>query len=98
MKNTDIIDFIFYKKQQDNLFLLEDSELSRLSLKADFTYDEILKFIDLKVHPKCRKTLKKLLSQYIKTEVDYKNKENQLFYRYGYSDGTKNVLSATSIK
>ena len=52
MNYKDIINFLFNKKEDEELFDLEDQERERCKNKSSIVYDEIIKFIDSRVHPK----------------------------------------------
>ena len=86
MKYKDIVDFIFNKKEDEELFALEDAELERLKDKSVITYNDIIELIDKKVHPKCREKLKNLLLKYENQECAYLRKQNELLYRNGVAD------------
>lgn len=98
MENQDIINFLFNKKVEDNIFLIEDNELHRLDNNAIIANKEILEFIDKRVHPKSRKKLKKLLINYDNAKYLSIARENELYYKYGISDGIKFILAALSTK
>jgi hypothetical protein len=98
MENKNIIDFLFDKKEEDNLFSLDDIELDTLKNKVEIVENEILKFIDKRVHPKSRKKLRRLLLNYNNAIFISAAKENELYYKYGVSDGAKFITSALSIK
>lgn len=98
MNYKDIINFLFNKKEDEELFDLEDSKREMFKNKSSIAYDEIIKFIDLKVHPKSRNKLKDLLSKYDDVECEYLRKENELLYRNGIADGVKFIMTALSMK
>lgn len=98
MNYRDIINFVFNKKEDEELFDLEDSEREKLKEKSGIVYDEIIKFIDSRVHPKSRNKLKRLLLKYDEVECGYLRKENELLYRNGVADGVKFIITALTIK
>ncbi len=98
MNYRDIINFVFNKKEDEELFDLEDLERERCKNKSSLAYDEIIKFIDTRVHPKSRNKLKNLLSKYNDVECEYLCKENELLYRNGVADGVKFIITALTIK
>ena len=98
MNYKDIINFLFNKKEDEELFDLEDSKREMFKNKSSIAYDEIIKFIDLRVHPKSRNKLKDLLSKYDDVECEYLRKENELLYRNGIADGVKFIITVLSTK
>lgn len=98
MENKNIINFLFNKKEDDELFDLDDAELETLNNKSDKSSKEINNFIDTKVHPKCRKKLKKLIFQYNQNLGAVLHRENELFYENGFSDCLKFILTALLLK
>lgn len=98
MNYRDIINFVFNKKEDEELFDLEDSEREKFKNSSEMVYDELIKFIDSRVHPKSRNKLKHLLLKYDEVECGYLRKENELFYRNGVADGVKFIITALTIK
>lgn len=98
MENQDIISFLFDKKVEDNIFQMEDNELHRLDDNSIIANKDILEFIDKRVHPKSRKKLKRLLINYDNAKYLSVARENEMYYKYGVSDGIKFILAALSTK
>lgn len=98
MDYNDIINFLFNKKEDEELFDLENVEREKLKGKSGIVYDEIIKFIDSRVHPKSRNRLKNLLLKYDDAECACWRKENELLYRNGVADGVKFIITALTIK
>lgn len=98
MGDKNIIDFLFDKKDEDQLFLLEDTELKKLDNKITMVNNEISKFIEKRVHPKSRKKLRRLLRDYSNAIFVHVARENELYYKYGVSDGVKFITSSLSVK
>ena len=98
MENKNIINFLFNKKEDEQLFNLDDAELETLNNKSDTSSKAINNFIDTKVHPKCRKQLKKLIFQYNTNLGASLHRENELFYENGFSDCLKFILTALLVK
>lgn len=98
MNYRDIINFVFNKKEDEELFDLEDSEREKLKNSSEMVYDELIKFIDSRVHPKSRNKLKHLLLKYDDAECACWRKENELLYRNGVADGVKFIITALTIK
>ena len=61
MEQNNIITYLYDKKVEDNLFTLEDVELTRLKEKVTIVDKEISNFIAKRVHPQSRKKLQRLL-------------------------------------
>ena len=98
MENQNIINYLYDKKVEDNLFLLEDSELNRLDHKVTIADKEISKFIEKRVHPRSRKKFRHLLREYSNAVFVHAARENELYYKYGVSDGVKFITSSLSTK
>lgn len=98
MEYKNIIDFLFNKKEDEELFYLEDAEREKLKDKSSIIFDEIINFIDVQVHPKCREKLKELLHKYDDVETEYLRKECELLYKNGVSDGIQLILYGLSMK
>lgn len=98
MPKKDIIDFLFDKQVDDDLFSLSDEVLESLDTKIEMTDNRINKFINKRVHPKSRSTLYSLLRQKEKSVLENSSRENRLFYRNGISDGISLMLIALSTK
>ena len=97
-KYKDIIDFILKNKEDQELFNFDDVELKKLDYKTSLIDKEISSFIDSKIHPKCRKKLKRLMQDYTNSLCMYIGSQNDLFYRERFADGIKTILTAISIK
>ena len=97
-ENTDIIDALFDKQEDDDLFNMKDELLEELSDKIEKCTEDIQKFIEKRVHPKSRIKLKKLLKRKEKILFSYLRRENQLFYRNGVSDGINLILLSLTFK
>lgn len=97
-KYKDIIDFILKNKEDEELFKSDDTELKKLDYKTSLIDKEITRFIDSKIHPKCRKKLKRLIQDYTNSLCMCIGGENEIFYREGFADGVKTILVAISIK
>lgn len=98
MDYKDIIDYLFDKKNEEELLDLDDAELKVLNHTIIKVNDEITKFIDRKVHPKSRKKLKKLIFKYSNSIFSYLHKENELIYKNGVADGVKFIITVLSTK
>lgn len=98
MEYKDIFEVLFDKKEDADLFDLADAELEELDSEVGKKDKELTKFIDTKIHPKCRKKLKQLLLQYNLQFAAYFRRENQLFYKNGISDAVKFIMNSLSIK
>lgn len=96
MEYKDIIDFLFNKKEDEELLNLDDEELKNLDNKITICDTEITKFIDSKVDSQCRKQLKRLILEYSNSMCNYFHKENELLYHNGFSDGVEIIIKALS--
>ena len=94
----DIIDFLYEKKAEDGTFNLYDAILSSLDNKIDKCTNDIMNFINKRVHPKTRWQLKKILDRKENTEYDYSLREKKLLYKDGVRDGMQLVLCMLSNK
>lgn len=98
MANNNIIDLIFESKDTSQLFDLDDEELQELSNKVTKADNDITKFIDTKIHPKCREKMKKLVMQYSIDTGAYYHRENQILYNNGFKDCLNFVLTSLLTK
>lgn len=98
MPKKDIVDFLFDKQVDEDLFSVSDEVLEALDTKIEMTDNRINNFINKRVHPKSRSTLQTLLRQKEKSVLENSNRENRLFYRNGISDGISLMLIALSTK
>lgn len=97
-ENADIIDALFDKQEDDDLFNMKDELLEELSDKIEKCTEDIQKFIEKRVHPRSRTKLRKLLKRKEKSLYSYLRRENQLFYKNGVSDGISLVLLSLTFK
>ncbi len=98
MEQNNIITYLYDKKVEDNLFTLEDVELTRLKEKVTIVDKEISNFIAKRVHPKSRKKLQRLLLEYSNAIFITTAKENELYYKSGTGDGIKFIIDSLSSK
>lgn len=91
-KDTDILNFLFSKKEEDKFFIFNTPELNEIDNKITIVDENITKFIETKIHPKCRKKLRHLITEYGDLILAYANEQNELFYREGFADGIKTIL------
>ena len=98
MKNDNLIDLLFDKQEDEDIFNFKDKLLEEFDNKIDSYDDRLNYFIDKKVHPANRKLLRNLL----KTKENYVNRynrrENQLYYKNGVSDGARLMLMLLTFK
>lgn len=92
MENN-IIEVLFDKKEDDDLFNLNDDILFKLDANIETEINKMLKFINRRVHPKFRKQIRQLIRDYEKVLAQYSHRENLLFYQSGISDGIEIILS-----
>ena len=91
-RNKDILNFLYSKKEEDKLFIFNTPELKEIDNEITIADEKITKFINSKIHPKCRNKLKNLISEYTDLIYDYDDEQNELFYREGFADGMKMIL------
>lgn len=96
MPYKDIVDFLYNKKEDEELFNLEDAEREEIKKKSSKMYEKIISFIDSRVHPKSRKELENLLLEYDNAECEYLRKEMKLLYKNGFCDGIKLIVYGLS--
>ena len=94
--NKDIIDFIFTQKEIEGLLNLEPEEERKLNNQMDIINTKIINLIDKKVNQKSRKKLKKFIFDYSASIGNYFQTQNERFYRIGFLDGAKIMISILS--
>lgn len=98
MEKKDIIDILFDKEEDEDLLSLKDIKQDRLCDKEELLGNQIMDFIDNKVHPDLRSTLKNLIYEKEKISNQYLHRENQLFYRNGVATAVQFIVAALSTK
>ncbi len=93
MPKESITDCIFNWKQLNHLFNMNDQELKEIDTKMSEADEILYKFINKKVHPKIRKKLIKLIGNSDNNLVEYCNRESQIHYNAGFTDGIALILS-----
>lgn len=76
---------------------ITSTELKNYTQKRIKDSDELFNFIDKKVHPKIREKLKWLIERYNSDFSDITCSENKLYYKAGFSDGAKMLLTVLKI-
>lgn len=94
MENKDIIDILFEKKDDDDIFCVDKEKFKQLYRKIALIEDDIEKILDTQVNPKCRKRLKRLIRKH--TILTYKS--DTFFYKNGVHDGMNLILFGLSSK
>lgn len=87
-----IISYLYNKKDNENLIQLDSKALEDQNKKVDKLEDEIMKFIDQRIHPKSRKKLRRLVREYALELFGCMCIEKELAYKNGFSDAMKMVL------
>ena len=72
---------------------ITSDELEMLIKKRKKDSEELFNFIDKKVHPKIRGKLKTLIEKYNGDFSGMTCCENKLYYKTGFSDGIKMLLT-----
>lgn len=93
-EKDDVLDNLFDKKEDDDLFNLEDKELKRLDEELEKMNDKLDKFINEEIPPQNRESAREHLREYSNLLFSYFHRENQLFYKNGIADGIKILLFA----
>lgn len=94
----DILDNIFDKKEDDDLFDLDDEQLKELDKQLSSLSERLDVFIEKRVHPKTQEKLQDLISEHTNLLYTYLHRENQLFYKNGVADGIKLMILVLSFK
>ncbi len=96
-EKDDVLDNLFDKKEDDNLFNLEDRELKRLDAKLGEVNEKLDKFIAEEIPPQSRDSAREHLREYSNILFSYLHRENQLFYKNGIADGIQILLVSLSM-
>ena len=96
-EKDDVLDNLFDKKEDDDLFNLEDKELKRLDEQIGKMNDKLDKFISEEIPPQTRDSAKEYLREYSNLLFTYLHRENQLFYKNGIADGIQILLFALTL-
>lgn len=96
-EKDDVLDNLFDKKEDDNLFNLEDRELKRLDAKLGEVNEKLDKFITEEIPPQSRDSAREHLKEYSNILFSYLHRENQLFYKNGIADGIQILLVSLSM-
>ena len=94
MEEKDLIELLFEKKDMDGKLNFKSKELEKQDKKLSILDNEITKFIDKKVHPKCRRKLHELIDDYARATFQYYDKERGLIYETGFFDGIKVMIDS----
>lgn len=97
-KNKNIINFLFKKKEEDKFFVFDTPELQEVDQKIEIANNEIQKFINSRIHPKCRYKMNKLINEHTDLMMDYSEREEELFYEEGFIDGVRMILECLFLK
>lgn len=96
-EKDDVLDNLFDKKEDDNLFNLEDRELKRLDARLGEVNEKLDKFITEEIPPQSRDSAREHLREYSNILFSYLHRENQLFYKNGIADGIQILLVSLSM-
>lgn len=96
-EKDDVLDNLFDKKEDDDLFNLEDKELKRLDEELGEMNDKMDKFISEEIPPQTRDSAREHLIEYSNLLFTYLHRENQLFYKNGIADGIQILLFALTM-
>lgn len=92
-KEQDFIDYLFEKREDDAKLKSRDDVLKNYSKIMDSTEKELSDYIDKRINPKCKERLEKLIEKREISFYDYFFRESQLFYKCGFTDALKMILS-----
>lgn len=98
MKNIDLIELLFDKLEDEDIFNLKDDLLEELNDQIEIDNNQLNIFIDRRVHPKSRFILKNLIEKAEDSLVKYNSRENQLYYKNGIKDGINLMLNLLYFK
>lgn len=96
-EKDDILDNLFDKKEDDDLFNLEDREIKRLDEELGKINEKLDKFITEEIPPQSRDSAREHLREYSNLLFSYLHRENQLFYKNGVADGIQILLIALTM-
>ena len=94
MKNQDIIDILFEKKESEDLFCIDKEALSNLNKKIEELGKKIRHYL-VKEH---KYPLESLLIEKEKLLFEYAYEESRMMYRNGISDGVTFILNSLKNK
>lgn len=98
MGNIDILNVLFKKFEEDELFYFNDAEKDELDSEVTVIDNKITKFIQKELYSKKQKKLKRLLMDYNLALGSYYGKKNELCFKNGVAVGIKIIISALSMK
>lgn len=98
MGNIDIINVLFKKFEEDDLFNFDDAEKDEFDSEVTVIDNKINKFIEKELYSKKQKKLRKLFMDYNLALGLYYGKENELCFKNGVAVGIKIIISALSMK
>lgn len=93
MLKSSITDYIFENKVEKKLFNEDDQELEKYEKKMSKANDKMFCFINQRVHPRSRKRLKQLIEENDSLMCLYFNRQGQIYYNSGFTDGINLILS-----
>lgn len=96
-EKDDVLDNLFDKKEDDELFNLEDREIKRLDEELGKINEKLDKFITEEIPPQSRESAREHLREYSNILFSYLHRENQLFYKNGIADGIQILLIALTM-
>lgn len=76
---------------------ITSDELKKHIKKRNKDSEYLFSFIDKKVHPKIRVKLKFLIEKYNEDNSDITCNKNKLYYKAGFSDGVKMLLTVLKL-
>ena len=92
MEENLILVLLDAKENEDSL-KIESPELTHYTKERERQFDKIINIINKKVHPKLRKMLINNIEEFNSKFIDEAHCENTLYYKNGFSDGVKILVS-----
>ncbi len=91
---SDIIEEFLEAREDEGKIDIESKELTDKENFRRKKNEELYSFIDKRIHPRSRNTLINLVERYIDAYCDYSQYETKLYYKAGFSDAIKVILTS----
>ena len=92
MKERNLIEQLFEKRDMDEYFDFNNEELKGISKIMEATENKISKLLKKRVHPKTRRKIGYQFDKYQQKSFRYYEKERGLVYESGFIDGINLML------
>ena len=87
-----IINYLYNKKDTDGLIQFNNDTLEKQRIKIQHIEENLSNLINKKIHPKCRKQLKRLLDEYAFELLGCSCTEKEIAYQEGFSDAVEMIF------